>query len=1378
MNHFTSPVTGSWPIATLLLPLALCGLTPAATLTYDANTATTGAQDGAGTGWNTTATNFWNGSGNATWPNTNADEAVFGAGSGAAGTVAVTAVTTNKITFNAAGSGTYTLSGSSIALSGATPTITANVDAAIGSQMTGTTGLTKAGSGILTLTGTTNNYSGGTTVSAGTLQIGNGTTNGAPGTGAYSIASGAMVRLNYNTVGAVAPTWANYTGAGTLALKTAKNNDAAWGGLALPAGFTGKLLIESGRANFATAGVGLGGTTSVEVKQGGHLGMWVGGTYSANFIVAGTGYGESGYEGALRFANGPGTTTLNGSFALSGDATLGASGGTGIINPAITEMNAGTNLRFGTSSMAGTMELMGANTYTGTTTVNFGTLRLGNRDALQHSTLTHSATTFVTFSSAVATNNFILGGLSGSGNLSLVNTAATPISLSIGNNNATTTHTGTISGGGSLVKIGSGTTRLTGAISYTGTTTVNGGTLQVPTGPATIGACTVADNATLSVVGPATDSFRCTSLTLGSATGGTLQYSVLSSLGTPPVEATTALTTHGDVLLKIPGPFSVGNYPLIWYPEGGSIGGDGFDAFYIEPLPFGVEAELDDDPVTGTISLNVTKADALTWKGSPSSTWDVGTSTSWTLGGPASVFQNGAMCLFDDTATGSTNVSIAGSVVPLSASVNNSSKDYTFSGSGEISGSAPLVKSGTGTLTITNANTYTGTTFVNEGTLRIGDGTTDGSLTSPIANSAAVVFNSAGNTAYAGNLSGTAAGTITKEGPGTLTLTGTSTFTGVTTVDAGTLRLGNGVTNANFSAGTYSLPATGRILIDNATGVSAALWGPKLSGAGLVELNTAQAVDGTANWGPNLASATPIPAGFTGTIQVNRGRIDLSPTGVGGMTKVVIKDGAQFLGWQGSYPATLTAEIAGNGWGEAGQPGALRIAGANVGTWAGPITLTANAGILSQSGGSVFNLTGQITGAYECNFIRNGTINVTPSSLVRNSYGSTRIGSSGGTGIVSAGNAFAFSPGALTMDGGVLALNGFSFDFASLSGTAGEIRNGHATTTATLTVGGAGTTTYTGTLVNGGVGTLALVKTGAGTLELGATNTYSGTTAVNGGALKVVSGSLGNTAVTVASGATLAGVGNITGSVTVQNGGFISPGLATGVTAALNTGAGTLAGTYSCDISGTGADVINVTGNLNVEGATIAFNTVSTPTAPSLIIATFTGSVSGTPAAVTGIPAGYTLDVLSPNVIRLVAASGYTAWAAAAGLDGTPGKENGVNDDPEKDGIANVLEYYLDGNPLASNQSILPTHSLDATYLTITFKRRDDAELEVSGQSLQYTTDFIGSVSRALPPASVTDGNGIVITVVENGAAPDDVTVKLPRTLGPVKLFGRLIVVK
>jgi autotransporter-associated beta strand protein len=93
----------------------------ATTNTWDADTGTTGAQDGSGT-WtaNSSETNWWNNAGaNTNWSNSaTPDLTLIGAGSGAAGTITLgEAITVGHLRFNAAGSGSYSLDGNGNALS-------------------------------------------------------------------------------------------------------------------------------------------------------------------------------------------------------------------------------------------------------------------------------------------------------------------------------------------------------------------------------------------------------------------------------------------------------------------------------------------------------------------------------------------------------------------------------------------------------------------------------------------------------------------------------------------------------------------------------------------------------------------------------------------------------------------------------------------------------------------------------------------------------------------------------------------------------------------------------------------------------------------------------------------------------------------------------------------------------------------------------------------------------------------------------------------------------------------------------------------------------------------------------------------------------------
>ena len=172
---------------------------------------------------------------------------------------------------------------------------------------------------------------------------------------------------------------------------------------------------------------------------------------------------------------GDGTNGHDGSVAANGDITddsalvydlYGAQTYTGIIS------GFGNLTKLGN----GTLTLQAANTLSGQTTVSSGTLILANGNALQNSTVAPSGGS-VTFSSSDST--FTFGGLTGSGNISLSNTATlVPFVLDVGNNNGSTTYSGVLSGTGSLTKVGTGTLALGGNNTYSGSTTVSGGMLE------------------------------------------------------------------------------------------------------------------------------------------------------------------------------------------------------------------------------------------------------------------------------------------------------------------------------------------------------------------------------------------------------------------------------------------------------------------------------------------------------------------------------------------------------------------------------------------------------------------------------------------------------------------------------------------------------------------------------------------------------------------------------------------------------------------------------------------------------------------------------------------------------------------------------------
>ena len=132
-----------------------------------------GAQDGGGA-WNTLSpNNWWNGNADVGWPG-GTNGAIFGAGSGTAGTVTIgpTGVSVGAVTFNAPGVGTYTIAGCPITLANSPLTFTMNANASISAVLSGNGGLTETGGNSLQLAAS-NTYSGPTTVSFAILRLSN-----------------------------------------------------------------------------------------------------------------------------------------------------------------------------------------------------------------------------------------------------------------------------------------------------------------------------------------------------------------------------------------------------------------------------------------------------------------------------------------------------------------------------------------------------------------------------------------------------------------------------------------------------------------------------------------------------------------------------------------------------------------------------------------------------------------------------------------------------------------------------------------------------------------------------------------------------------------------------------------------------------------------------------------------------------------------------------------------------------------------------------------------------------------------------------------------------------------------------------------------------
>jgi outer membrane autotransporter protein len=114
-----------------------------------------------------------------------------------------------------------------------------------------------------------------------------------------------------------------------------------------------------------------------------------------------------------------------------------------------------------------------------------------------------------------------------------------------------------------------------------------------------------------------------------------------------------------------------------------------------------------------------------------------------------------------------------------------------------------LTKDGTGTLTLTGENTYSGGTTINRGTLQLGNGGTTGNIIGDVEDNATLVFNRSGaKKTFDGVISGN--GSVVKIGSDILELTADNTYSGGTTIQDGVLVAGVPIASqeTSFALGT------------------------------------------------------------------------------------------------------------------------------------------------------------------------------------------------------------------------------------------------------------------------------------------------------------------------------------------------------------------------------------------------------------------------------------------------------------------------------------------------------------------------------------------------------------------------------------------------
>ena len=998
---------------------------------------------------------------------------------------------------------------------------------------TSTGSLTKDGAGTLTLSGA-NTYSGVTTISGGTLVASNGLALGSATTA--SVGSGATLQVS------AAITKGTITNSGTIRV----NEGASLTADSLGSGSTGSLVLVGSSGNQAvfTDSAAAGTSVSSTVLDVGDLTLSGYGTLALN-----NAYNKILASGSVSISGTGNLFNLTGAWDAGQTYTL-LEGTTGFSASGIQLTGTtlgGATLDFGQDTTVGRTTYLYDTNATSlfiTVTGGAGNITWNTNNGLWDTDLGNTPWTNNADGSASAfySGDNVTLGTAGS-EIEVVAGGLLAGSVAVNNANGMVTLFGGAVTNTSFSKTEAGSVILSNNILSTGTLTVSAGGF---TSEGTVGAQSLvvsggdaALNGAVDISSGATNSGG--TLTSGSAfTAGSL----VVNGGTTTLNGATTLSdgvivSSGSLVANTSLTVSAGNVSV----SGGSAS-------------LNAGSVITNDVTVSGGTLTVSNANSVA----------------------------GALRLSGGTVDGGGTITAAGGYALTNGSVG-----------AILAGSAAVTKAGTGTVVLSAANTFTGTTTVSGGTLNIQNASALGAT-----NGATLVTNNS-TLALEGDITAGAGELLTIVGGSTLrNVSGSNTYAGpiffassgssnaiIFASDAGTLTLASFATNTTLSsARLVEVTGSGNTLVTGRfTGTGSSTVTKNGSGT-LTLANTNFDVGGgfIINNG-SLVLATNNALGATRAVVVNGGTVDIgafnNTVGAVTLTNGAIAGSTGVLSGT-SYAVengTISAILGGSGSLTKSGNGTVTLSGTN--TYSGGSLVSA--GVLS---GETASLQGNITnnaavifnqsanGTYASVLSGSGTLLKTNAgTLILTGANTQNGGTTIGQGTLQIGNGG--STGSLAGDitnNGTLAYNltGASTQLTVISGSGTVTKSGAGTVTLS------GANTYSGgTLVSAGVlagdttsmqgnitnnatttfsqttngtyagtmsGSGALTKSGAGTVTLSASNSYDGVTTVSAGALTLSDGSALGSATggtTVAAGGTLQLQGGITidGEALTLNGG-------------------------------------------------------------------------------------------------------------------------------------------------------------------------------------------------------------------------------------------------